>query len=159
MAVTYSNELKAVVVTENFLENPMSVMRENCLTIQKFSYDCVHKRNSAGEVYGPTEPVILSFKVRVNSPYHAKAFYFALGQNHHYDFSLLFNVTFGANDRLADYEDGMVVNGYVVEVEEAYHSAKDEEGHDEQMMLNVKVLVRSAIYLGKEKNFINTFIQ
>jgi len=159
MALTYSNELKAVVVTENFLENPMSVMRENCLTIQKFSYDCVHKRNSAGEVYGPTEPVILNFKVRVNSPYHAKAFYFALGQNHHYDFSLLFNVTFGANDRLADYEDGMVVNGYVVEVEEAYHSAKDEEGHDEQMMLNVKVLVRSAIYLGKEKNFINTFIQ
>lgn len=159
MALTYSNELKAVVVTENFLENPMSVMKENCLTIQKFSYDCVHKRNSAGEVYGPTEPVILNFKVRVNSPYHAKAFYFALGQNHHYDFSLLFNVTFGANDRLADYEDGMVVNGYVVEVEEAYHSAKDEEGHDEQMMLNVKVLVRSAIYLGKEKNFINTFIQ
>lgn len=159
MAVSYSNELKAVVVTENFLENPMNVLKENCLTVQKFSYNCVHKRNSAGEVYGPTEPVILDFKVRVNSPYHAKAFYSALGLNQHYDFSLLFNVTFHANERLADYEDGMVVNGYVVKVEEDYHSAKNEEGHDEQMMLNVKVLVCSAIYLGKEKNFVNTFIQ
>lgn len=159
MAVSYSNELKAVVVTENFLENPMNVLKENCLTVQKFSYNCVHKRNSAGEVYGPTEPVILDFKVRVNSPYHARAFYSALGQNQHYDFSLLFNVTFHANERLADYEDGMVVNGYVVKVEEDYHSAKNEEGHDEQMMLNVKVLVCSAIYLGKEKNFVNTFIQ
>ena len=159
MAVSYSNELKAVVVTENFLENPMNVLKENCLTVQKFSYNCVHKRNSAGEVYGPTEPVILDFKVRVNSPYHAKAFYSALGQNQHYDFSLLFNVTFHANERLTDYEDGMVVNGYVVKVEEDYHSAKNEEGHDEQMMLNVKVLVCSAIYLGKEKNFVNTFIQ
>lgn len=159
MAALLSNELKAVVVTENFLEEPKNILKENCLTIQQFSYNCVHKRNSAGEVYGATKPVILDIKVRVNSPYHVKVFYSALEQNQHHDFSILFNVTFQANGHLADYEDGMVVNGYVVKVEEDYQGTKNRESHDERMMLNVKILVRSAIYLGKEKNFVNTFIQ
>ena len=39
MAILYSNELKAVVIAENFIENPLNVLKENCLTIQNFDYD------------------------------------------------------------------------------------------------------------------------
>jgi hypothetical protein len=44
-----------------------------------------------------------------------------------------------------------VVNGYVVSVEEKYSSLRDESGLDKQMELDVEVLVRSTIYLGREE--------
>ena len=34
---TLSNELKAVLFQENFLDNPRNVLKENCLVIQHFS--------------------------------------------------------------------------------------------------------------------------
>ena len=34
MATLYSNELKAVVVMENFLENPKNVLKEKCLVCE-----------------------------------------------------------------------------------------------------------------------------
>ena len=60
-------------------------------------------------------------------------------------------MTYDANLRLKDYDDGMVVNGYVVSVEEQYNSLKDDDGLDKQMMLEVKLLVRSTIYMGRER--------
>ena len=53
-------ELKAVLIHENILENPLNILKENCLTIQRLVYDCVHNRNHVGEVNGTTEPVILT---------------------------------------------------------------------------------------------------
>ena len=120
MVTLYSNELKALMIAEDFLENPLNVMKEQCLTVQHFDYLCEHKRNASGEVYGSTEPVILKFTVRVNSPMHTKVFYNNIFSNSHNNYSFLFNATFNANQRLADYEDGMVVNGYVVSVEEKH---------------------------------------
>ena len=159
MATLYSNELKAVVVTENYLDNPMSVMKEHCLTIQHFDYTCEHKRNASYEVYGPTEPVMLKFTIRVNSPKHAKVFYHHLLSHSCFSYSFLFNATFNANQRLADYEDGMVVNGYVVSVEENFSTGRNMTGEDEQILLNVRILTRSVTYLGRENHFKNTFIQ
>lgn len=158
MATLYSNELKAVAVTENYLDNPKSVLKENCLTIQNFSYECVNRRNDTGELYGTNKPVLMEFKVRVNDPRHTKTFYRDLVLNAPFDFSILFNATFNTNNRLADYEDGMVVNGYVVQLQEEYHSAQNEVGQDEQIMLHVKILVRSVVYLGRENHFKNVFI-
>lgn len=161
MATLYSNELKAFVVAEDFLENPMSVLKENCLTVQHFDYQCEHKRNASGEVYGPTEPVILKFTVRVNSPKHAKVFYSNLLSNSYFNYSFLFNATFNANQRLGDYEDGMVVNGYVVSVEENYSTEKNQTGEDEQILLDVAILARSVTYLGREEqnNYTSVFVQ
>jgi hypothetical protein len=161
MATLYSNELKAFVVAEDFLENPMSVLKENCLTVQHFDYQCEHKRNASGEVYGPTEPVILKFTVRVNSPKHAKVFYSNLLSNSYFNYSFLFNATFNANQRLGDYEDGMVVNGYVVSVEENYSTGKNQTGEDEQILLDVTILARSVTYMGREEqnNYTSVFVQ
>ena len=159
MATLYSNELKAFVVAEDFLENPMGVLKEHCLTVQHFDYQCEHKRNASGEVYGPTEPVMLKFTVRVNSPKHAKVFYSNLLSNSYFNYSFLFNATFNGSQRLGDYEDGMVVNGYVVSVEENYSAGKNQAGEDEQILLDVTLLARSVTYLGRENHFKNTFVQ
>ncbi|MBR2206416.1 MAG: hypothetical protein IJ886_02415 [Prevotella sp.] len=159
MAEFFLQELKAVMVNENALDNPLNVLKENCLTIQNLSYDCVHTRNNAGEVYGATEPVILEFTVRVNAPHHARQFYTKAMLNEYSDFSVLFNVQWGTNSRMSSYEDGFVANGYVVHLEEDYHSAKSEDGLDQQMLLNVKILVRSLTYFGRDRNLKSAFIQ
>lgn len=159
MATLYSNELKAVVVMENFLENPLNVMKENCMTVQHFNYECEHKRNEAGEIYGAINPVMLEFTVRVNSPRQAKAFYKEIVSNEHSNFSFLFNVTYNENQRLSTYEDGMVVNGYIVHIEENYTTAAQQDGSNTQIELSVKLLSRSVTYLGADNNYKSIFIQ
>ena len=159
MATFYSNELKAVVVMENFLENPLNVMKENCMTVQHFNYECEHKRNEAGEIYGAINPVMLEFTVRVNSPRQAKAFYKEIVSNEHSNFSFLFNVTYNENQRLSTYEDGMVVNGYIVHIEENYTTAAQQDGSNTQIELSVKLLSRSVTYLGADNNYKSIFIQ
>ena len=158
-ATLYSNELKAVVVMENFLENPLNVMKENCMTVQHFNYECEHKRNEAGEIYGAINPVMLEFTVRVNSPRQARAFYKELVSNEHSNYSFLFNVTYNENQRLNTYEDGMVVNGYIVHIEENYTTAAQQDGSNTQIELSVKLLSRSVTYLGADNNYKSIFIQ
>jgi hypothetical protein len=87
-------------------------------------------------------------------------FYQRLVLSGHYEYSLLFNVTFDPNQRLSDYEDGMIVDGYVVGVEERYTSQTGKAGSDKQMLLDVEILVRSTTYLGREEqnNYKNVFI-
>ena len=159
MATLYSNELKAVVVMENFLDNPMNILKENCMTVQHFNYDCVHKRNDSGEIYGAVNPVTLDFVIRVNSPRQAKAFYKEIVSNEHSNFSFLFNVTYNANQRLENFEDGMVVNGYIVHIEENYASRADQAGSNAQIEMKVKILSRSVTYLGSDHNYKSIFIQ
>lgn len=159
MATFYSNELKAVVVMENFLENPLNVMKENCMTVQHFNYECEHKRNEAGEIYGAINPVMLEFTVRVNSPRQARAFYKELVSNEHSNYSFLFNVKYNENQRLNTYEDGMVVNGYIVHIEENYTTAAQQDGSNTQIELSVKLLSRSVTYLGADNNYKSIFIQ
>ena len=96
MATLYSNELKAVVVQDNFLENPLNVMKENCQTVQHFDYRCEHRRNEAGDLYGVSEPVLLNFSVRIGSPRDGRPYYRAMAANEHYRFSFIFNATFNS---------------------------------------------------------------
>ena len=161
MATLYSNELKALLVPEDFLENPMSVLKEQCLTVQHFDYQCEHKRNASGEVYGSTEPVVLKFSIRVNSPRQARVFYNNLLSNSDLSYSFLFNATFNTYLRLENYEDGLVVNGHVVSVEENYNADKCVTGEEEQMMLDVTIMASSVTYLGREEksNYKSVFIQ
>jgi hypothetical protein len=159
MATLYSNELKAVVVLENFLENPMNVLKENCMTVQHFNYECEHKRNESGDIYGAIKPVMLEFTIRANSPYQARAFYKQLISNEHSNFSFLFNVTYNDNQRLSTYEDGMVVNGYIVHIEENYSTSANQNGSMTQIELKATILSRSVTYLGSDMHFQSTFIQ
>ena len=151
-----SNELKAVVVLENVIDNPKNVLKENSLTVQKFDYDCVRKRNESGEIYGGINPVKLSFTVRVENPRHAMMFFKGLATNETMSLSFLFNVTYNSFQRMSDYEDGMVVTGYLVSAEEVFKTEPSSADQNQQLLLDVKMLVKSVTYLGiEEKNSLN----
>lgn len=147
-----SNELKAVVILEDLLEMPANILKENCLTVQNFNYDCVRKRTQKGDIYGAMDPVILSFTIRVNDQLQAMRFFKAIVSNLTTSLSFLFNATYDPRMRLKDYEDGLVVNGYVVGVEEVYQTEANENGEFQQMLLNVKLLVGRVTYLGNEES-------
>lgn len=159
MNTIYSNELKSIVIADNILEGSMNVLKENCMTVQHFDYQCRHKRNEANSVYGVSEQVILKFTVRINSSRHAPVFYHFLNSNQPHNFSFLFNATYNANQRMSDYEDGMVVNGYVVHIEENYNTQTEGRNNMEQILMTVTLLVCSVIYLGSEKQLKSIFIQ
>ncbi len=159
MARLYSNELKAVVYADNVLDNPVGVLRDHCITVQHFDYSCVLKRNDSHRVYGSSEGVTLNFTIRINAPEQARVFYRRLLESGHYMFSFLFNATYNAFDRLSDYDDGMVVDGYVVHLEEKYKTGKTDDGASDQMLLEVKLLLRSITYLGVENHLENSIIK
>lgn len=150
MATLLSNELKAAVILEDFLETPKNILKENCLTVQKFDYDCVRKRTEKGNIYGAMNPVLLSFSVRVNDTLHALKFFKAITSNEVSSITFLFNATYDENNRLKDYEDGMVIKAYVVGTEEIYKTEYTEKEQIQQMLLNVKLLVSSVTYIGSE---------
>jgi hypothetical protein len=96
----------------------------------------------------------------VNDPRHAMIFLMELASNNVSCFSFLFNATYGPNERLRDYEDGMVVRGYLVSAEEQYSTETSETGRYKQMLLDLKLLVSEVVYLGYEedKNLHGVFI-
>ena len=128
------------------------------MTVQRFDYTCQRKRDDTGKAYGPTDPVFLNFVIRVNGPEQSKPFYKNLSSTEHYPISFLFNATFNATQRLTDYNDALVVDGYVIEVEDNYNSGTP-GATTEQITLSVKMQVRKFTYLGRSNNKVMSFIQ
>lgn len=159
MATLYSNELKAVVLQEDFLENPLNVMKEKCQTVQHFDYCGEYRRNETGNLYGKSETTLLTFTVRVNSMGQANSYFRSLASNDHFRFSFIFNATFNDNQRLASYDDGMVVDGFIVNIDEVSSVKIADKGEASQPLLTIKLLVRSVTYLGNDHDLKCTFIQ
>lgn len=152
-------ELKAVVVVGDILETGGSVTQDKCMTVQRFNYTCQRKRDDTGKAYGPMDPVFLNFTIRVNSSEQAKPFYQNMVSTTHYPVSFLFNASFNATLRLADYADAMVVDGYVIDVKDNFNSGTPGTSETEQISLDVQVQVRSITYLGRGNNKVMTFIK
>lgn len=155
----YSNELKAVLILDNFQDTPQSVLRENCIMVSHIDYHCEFRRNNSNTVYGAVDPVILNFSIRIGSAKKANPFYRQLVENGHNMYTFLYNATYDQNDRIDTYEDGMIVDAFVVKVDQEYTTQHTGLDSDEQIMLRVKLLVRSITYLGTDKNFTSTFIK
>lgn len=46
-------ELKAVITLDNVIDGSKRILKENCLVVQNFDYQCTFKRNEKGRVYVP----------------------------------------------------------------------------------------------------------
>lgn len=152
-----SNELKAVVTVEDILEMGMSTTQDKCMTVQRFNYNSQRKRDYSGAAYGLSDPVLLNFTIRVNSTAHTKPFYSHLADGDNFSLSFIFNAVFNSMKRITEYDDAMVVNGYVVNITEEFQGTTT-TSDDKRISLYVTILVRNITYLGKESNKTITFI-
>ena len=149
MANQISKELKGLFIAENIQEIP-EVRQEKCFTLQAFNYDCTRRRMDSGEPYGDNEPASLTFTVRVNADY--TLFHSRLNSNEHYKYSFIFNALFDEQKKLLDNNGSMVVDGFVVDVQEHFDTHNREMKDSEQMLVTVRILICSIDYIGSTNN-------
>lgn len=153
-------ELKAIVVMANLLEEGVAITRDQCMSVEHFDYRCARKRDAKGRTYRASEPAILNFSVRINSAEQAQPFYKQLTDSGRCPLSFIFNATFAnTSKRLTDYDDALVVDGYVVDVQEDFQSSPMIEQREQQILFRARMLVRSIIYKGRNDNYSLCFIQ
>lgn len=148
MAEYISNQLKAVLFLEDITEG-IPMRQEAGLTIQHFDYNCFRTRDKVGKPYGPSNASLMQITVKTLSADGYKELYQRLNSLEQYPFSVIFNATYDEFKILQDYADAMLVNGYIVEIDELFDSANSKK---EGMTLNMKLLLHSLDYLGKRVN-------
>jgi len=146
-----SNHLKALLFLGNMIEEDAVIDKKHCLTVQHFAYGCSRNRNKAGQPYGATVSSTLTFTLRLMEPADGKVFYKYLKGNEPLNFSIVFNASFNEQKHLANYYDAMVVQGYVIDIEDIYDSTPKKQ-HAEQAVITVEVLLSKIIFKGKEIN-------
>lgn len=153
-----SNELKAVVVMADMSESGTTVTRDQCMSVDHFLYRCERKRDSDGHTYGANEPVELSFRVRINAAEQARPLYQQLANEEFDTLTFIFNATFSNTKRLSGYEEAMSVEGYIVDIEDDFHSAALTSQDEEQIYLRARMQVRSISYIGQDETKTLCFI-
>lgn len=146
---TISNNIKATLILEDF-SGMKKVAQEKCLTVQHFDYKCQRCRNEEGIPYGSTVSVILNCTIRTVN--NLQGFYDNLKSNNPFTYTFVFNATFDEQKKLADYEDAMIVVGHIIDIDEDFNSAANDSGDTEQILCNIKLLLSSITYVGKNSN-------
>lgn len=141
-----SNHLKAVLFADEMQDGGQNVLKEKCCTLEYFGYRCERSRNDAGFPYGPTNPAVLSFTVRLVQYGEALVYHQRLKDNDSSDYAFIFNASFNDQQRLKSYDNMFIVNGYVVDVEDDFDSGEKET---RQMLVRVKLFVNAITYKGK----------
>jgi hypothetical protein len=141
-----SNHLKAVLFADELQDGCQNVLKEKCCTVEYFGYRCERSRNDTGFPYGPTNPTVLSFTVRLVQYVEGLVYHQRLMENNPSDYVFLFNASFNDQQRLKSYDNMFIVNGYVIDVEDDFSSGDKES---RQMLIRVKLFVNSIIYKGK----------
>ena len=143
-----SNNLKAVLFPDTMQDDGNNVQKEKCYTIQHFSYRNERSRNDVGYPYGPANPMTMAFTVRLVEPEEGMVYHKKLIENDPTNFTILFNATFNDNQRLKAYDNALIVDGFVIDVEDDFSAGEK----DTQMLIRVKLFVRSITYKGKTKD-------
>lgn len=143
-----SNHLKALVFAGNIKERGINIFQGDCATVQQYLYKCMRTRNAWGHPYGPTHSTYMEFSVRNFSDGWAGNFMKQMKSNIPEDYTFVYNATFDCNRRLDDYDDAMVVRGYVVDLRESCENHANTDGTEGQMTLKVKILLCNIMYIG-----------
>ena len=151
----YSNNIKVALFADNVLEQ-LALRRTNSVVVQHYNYALQRVRNPHGVAYGNSPGGILTIYVRIGSRDNMRTYYERLSQNYSTSFSLVFNAQYDELGILENYEGGMIVEGYLIDIGENFDRDKAEE-HGEQMKLRFRVLINSLTCIGATHNLTQNF--
>ncbi len=140
--------LKTVLFPENFFEMPDNVLETNCFNVIDYKYRCYRERDEFNNPYGSFLTENLTFTVKASSLNDCKVFYQLMDDNKSHPFSIIFDPTFNAYQRMTNCKDGILVNGYVVDVLESCDN--DDVTGDEQLIVKITLSLNKISYLGME---------
>lgn len=142
-----SNYLKAALFTTDISQEHSKCSRENGYTIQYYTYHLGRTRDTFGYPYGPTLQTIFKAVVKLPSMNKCKIFYEQLQSSEQHTFSFVFNAAYDDNNCLKEWDNAMIVNAYVVGIDENYNSTED--GY---VNIELELLVSSIIYKGSDSS-------
>ncbi len=158
MRKSMSNCTKASLFFQDITDSTTQVRKEHSFTLQRFSYECVRKRNSHGLPYGPTLGSVLRLTLKSLPDGYLKELYQRLSDATAASYSIVTDAMFRPdNQALNDYAGAMIVTGWVIDVDEAYHSGEADawdtspqrvETTHELMTTTVDLLLQSITYVG-----------
>lgn len=146
-----SNHHKALVVADDVTMSAVAVTKDNFLSVTHFDYKCERSRDEIGIPFGSTLSVILNLSIKVATNDSGRIFYERLQMESRFPFTFLFNAVFDENAKLKDYDAGMVVYGYVVDIDETHKSLAPDDGQMRQFV-SIRMLVSSITYLGVDSH-------
>lgn len=142
---------KGVVILDDITQNYFRVIGEHHLnaTLETFAYNFEMPANGTGMTFGASEPAVLEFSIRLRSALHSQILYTSSYTNESQKLTFLFGHEFEPYDRtkIRRYKYGIVVEGYIVHLEEEFHSSKDNQGLERQTIMHVKILLRSMQHI------------
>ena len=139
MQQTISNHIKALLFPED-IRNEEHPLQEKCFTVQHYQYTCSRNRNEIGTPCSFTNSVLLKCSLKTISDESGKIFYELMKSNRRYSFSFVFNATFNQYRRLDYCDDSMIVNGFIVDVQENLET------------IDISILLSDITYVGKESD-------
>lgn len=144
---SYSDNIKAVLFIDDFRQSAF-IHRAKCMTIQQYNYELAKSRKDNGEVYEyATSGSIMEISLRVGSRDKMKPFYERTNDFVPSQYSVLFNCTFDEDDRLTDYDNAMIAEGFIIDIQEEYDVNAAAEG--QQMLIHIKFLITGIRYMGE----------
>ena len=140
--------LKTVLHPGNFFEMPDNVLKSNCLNVMYYKYRCYRERDEFNNPYGSFLTENIVFTVKASSLNECSTFYKQMDDNSIHSFSIIFDPVFNAYQRMTNFKDGIVVNGYVVDIQESFKN--DDETGEEQLEVNIVLALNKISYLSME---------
>ncbi len=151
--MAYSNALlKALLVAEDVTQVKESITKDKCYVVQHFSYSSQRDRLASRMMVSMEDSSYVDFVIRIASTGTGKQFYQQMTETDSYAYSFLFNASFNGSGRLMDFDDVMVVKGFIVDMEEIISSNSQHDHDDTQVLMKVRLLLCNITYLGSETN-------
>lgn len=135
------------LLTDDPTENGVTLTPYNSFMVQEYEYRLKRSRTDTGKPYGPTLSVTLNCMVNMLTPDGGNEFYRRLQSSSPHPFSFLFGE-----------QVGLVVRGYIVDIEEAFATTSGDSVSTKQMNLRIKILISEINYIGESaKRTLNLF--
>lgn len=151
MSFVLSNHQKAVFLQGNILDDNVKFSQQDCLVAQRLDYNFERTCNSKGIPFGATINPVVEFSIRFMDDLKVKSFFSLINTMDVTEFSFVFGITFDANRKIGNYENAVVVRGYVVGIEQDYNYNVSSEGEFHKI-LNIKFLALDVTYAGSQSN-------
>jgi len=140
--------LKAFLYAEDFFEMPNNVIKSKGYILQDYKFRFSYNRDDNNNPYGHVISEYMELTVNASLDNDSTVFYGQMEENESRVFSIIFNPVFNAYERIDSFDDGIVFNGYVIDVEES--CPNDDENGDQPLQMKVKLMLNDIAFLGKE---------
>ena len=132
-------------LTEDFTVMSL-VERDRCMLVQQYDYALSRARDNGGLPYGDTSGSTLNLTLNTSVNVNTRSLYRLLRVGEPAQFSLINNAVFDEGGRLVDYESAMVVEGYIVSLDEHYDSQRG-EGENNNATMDICILCIAVQYV------------